>query len=112
VARLISEPDTGAYDAFNKGLRCATGDAIAFLNSGDTYTSASVVSRMAGILSLDRIDAAFADVLIVDSHDTRRAIRRYSSKRFCPGRMVYGLMSAHPRLLLRAEVEQHRGEIS
>ena len=110
VARLISERDTGAYDAFNKGLRCATGDAIAFLNCGDTYTSANVVSRMARILSLDRTEAAFADVLIVDSQDWRRVIRRYSSKKFCPGRMIYGLMPAHPSLFLRREIYERVGE--
>jgi len=110
VARLISEPDTGAYDAFNKGLRCATGDAIAFLNSGDTYTSTSVVSRMALILSRDCTEAAFADVAIVDSHDQRQIIRRYSSKRFSPQRMVYGLMPAHPSLFLRREVFERVGE--
>jgi glycosyltransferase involved in cell wall biosynthesis len=110
VARLISEPDTGAYDAFNKGLRCATGDAIAFLNCGDTYTSENVVSRMALMLSLDRTEAAFADVSIVDSQDRRRVVRRYSSKRFSPGSMIYGLMPAHPSLFLRREVYERVGE--
>src|SRR6267142_4605015 len=37
VSQCISEPDRGVYDAFNKDLRVATGDVIAFLNAGDTY---------------------------------------------------------------------------
>lgn len=33
----VSEPDAGIYDAWNKGLRLASGDWIAFLGSDDTY---------------------------------------------------------------------------
>lgn len=35
--RVISEPDNGIYDAFNKGLQAASGDVISFLNSDDYY---------------------------------------------------------------------------
>jgi glycosyltransferase involved in cell wall biosynthesis len=110
VARLISEPDNGVYDAFNKGLRAATGDVIAFLNCGDDYTSTGVVSRMAELLSAGDIQAAFADVLIVDSRDSNRVIRRYSSKKFSPGKMAYGLMPAHPSLFMRRRVYERIGE--
>ena len=35
--KLISEQDTGMYAALAKGLKCASGDIIAYLNSGDFY---------------------------------------------------------------------------
>lgn len=35
--RVIREPDTGLYDALNKGLRAATGEMIGHLNSDDLY---------------------------------------------------------------------------
>jgi hypothetical protein len=44
VARLVSEPDTGLYDAMNKGLALVTGDYILFLNSDDKFTSASTLA--------------------------------------------------------------------
>ena len=110
VALVISEPDIGVYDAFNKGLRHATGDVVAFLNAGDSYVSPSVVSKIVKELSTDGTQAVFADVLIVDQHDETRIVRNYSSKGFSPRAMAYGLMPAHPTLFLRREIYHLVGE--
>lgn len=110
VAQLISEPDSGVYDAFNKGLRRATGDVIAFLNCGDTYESSGVLSRIAREFADPKCDAVFADLLIVDARDCSRVVRRYRSKRFAPKLLAYGVMPAHPTLFLRNSVYRSVGE--
>lgn len=35
--RWLSEPDAGMYDAINKGMRLASGEILAYLNSDDLY---------------------------------------------------------------------------
>lgn len=44
--KWVSEPDTGIYNAMNKGLCIATGDYIQILNSADCLASDDVTERM------------------------------------------------------------------
>lgn len=37
VSRFVCEPDQGIHDAWNKAIRLATGDFVAFLNADDAY---------------------------------------------------------------------------
>jgi glycosyltransferase involved in cell wall biosynthesis len=46
----IYEPDTGIFDAMNKGLRAATGEYVVFLNADDFFVAPdSVANAMAGL---------------------------------------------------------------
>lgn len=42
---VVSEPDTGVYNAMNKGLKKATGNYVLFLNSGDHFFNDTVLEK-------------------------------------------------------------------
>lgn len=44
--QIISEPDTGIYNAMNKGIRVSHGDYLLMLNSGDYLVGSDVVVRI------------------------------------------------------------------
>jgi glycosyltransferase involved in cell wall biosynthesis len=52
---FISEPDAGAYDAMNKGIRLATGDIIGIINSDDWYQDGTIkiVEQFSKYLDID-----------------------------------------------------------
>lgn len=43
--RVVSEPDTGIYNAMNKGIRHARGSHVLFLNAGDDFCNADAVRQ-------------------------------------------------------------------
>jgi len=50
----MSEPDKGIYDAMNKGIDFATGAWICFLNAGDEFSDAQIISGLATEFHDDR----------------------------------------------------------
>jgi glycosyltransferase involved in cell wall biosynthesis len=44
--RHLQQPDDGKYDAMNKGIAAARGEALLFLNSGDELDSVSALARL------------------------------------------------------------------
>lgn len=70
----ISEPDSGIYNAMNKGIRACNGDYILFLNSGDTLRDANVIEQVKPKLS-GKVDLYYGELAMQFESEDR--IKRY-----------------------------------
>lgn len=81
IARVVSEPDKGLYDAMNKGIELATGDYLCFLNAGDSFHEDDTLQQMVHILSAqaELPDVLYGETELVDQEGHFIRMRRLSA---------------------------------
>lgn len=73
--RWLSEPDRGMYDAINKGMRLATGEVLAYLNSDDLYFPWTLAVVADHFRRHPETDLVYGDVLGIHERTGRQDIR-------------------------------------
>ena len=68
---LISEPDSGVYNAMNKGIKVATGDLLFFLNADDIFINELVVQQFAEFAESNNTGLLLGDIILLDKYDGR-----------------------------------------
>ncbi|MGA7193142.1 MAG: glycosyltransferase family 2 protein [Anaerolineales bacterium] len=66
LAYWISEKDLGQADAINKGIRCANGEIVAWLNSDDYYLPDAIKSAVSAFESNPQAVMVYGNMLAVD----------------------------------------------
>lgn len=108
LAKIISEPDNGIYDAMNKGIYHATGDVIGVLNADDFYESNEVIENLVTTFSRE-IDIVIGDVVFVDRLKLQKKLRYVSGSNFKPWTLRFGWMPPHPATFVRSNVYETFG---
>jgi glycosyltransferase involved in cell wall biosynthesis len=72
----ISQPDTGIYQAMNKGIRQARGRFVHFLNADDHYTDFRVIERVVNAFRKSSALMVYGDVLMFNKKKGTAWIRR------------------------------------
>lgn len=62
ITHWLSEPDSGIYNAMNKGIKLAKGEYLLFLNSGDYLESPSTIENVLNQLHTD--DIVYGNMII------------------------------------------------
>lgn len=106
ITKIISEPDKGISDAWNKGLKLASGDIVGLLNAGDEYCENVLPSVAQFFVEHPRVGIVFGDTALVAESGKELLVNRGS---FHPWRYSGGLGFYHPSLFARRQVYETIG---
>lgn len=109
VARIISEPDRGMYEAINKGIRAATGDIVGLMHSDDFFFDNHVVSDIVKRFEGTNADFVYGDGLFVDCNDTNRVVRNWIVGSYQRWKVKCGWLPLHPTCYIRRDVMWREG---
>jgi glycosyltransferase len=109
IAKAISEPDNGMYDAINKGIRLATGEVIGILNSDDFYAHNKVLENVAQAIKEHNVDSCYGDLQYVNKKNTQKVIRYWKSRPYEEGLFYKGWMPPHPTFFVKKEIYERYG---
>ena len=105
IAKVISEPDDGIYDAMNKGISFATGDIVGILNSDDVLFDGDVISKIANVfLKNSACDAVYANLVYVKRNNLKAVTRTVTAPSFGLWKIRFGFIMPHPSFYARREL--------
>lgn len=105
----ISEKDEGIFDAYNKGIKRATGDIVGTLNSDDFFYKPETIEQVVSSFSATEADLVYAKGLFVDQKNINKIKRVYSSGPFKKNYLNFGWIPLHTTIFVRREVLNRYG---
>ena len=109
IAKVISEPDNGIYEAINKGIKLSKGHIVAALHSDDSYAEQTTVSQMVAYIQSNDLDAAYGDLIYVDRNDPNHIRRFWQAGRYKEKAFSYGWVVPHPTFFCKKEIYERFG---
>ena len=106
--KWVSEPDSGIYNAMNKGIRMASGDYIQILNSADALADPDVTERMLGALTEAGNPSIFYGNMVKCFPDGRRIVDKcFAGQEITMLGMFAGTLNHDPAYIRRDMFEKY-----
>jgi len=106
IDKVISEPDDGIYDAFNKGIQNAKGEIVGVLNSDDTFFDKDSLNSI--VKGFDgNTDCVFGDLIYTNTKNKIKRIWKGSS--FEEGAFKRAWMPAHQTFYCKKSIYEKYG---
>ncbi|MBI2524625.1 MAG: glycosyltransferase [Candidatus Rokubacteria bacterium] len=107
IARWVSEPDGGIYDAINKGIRIATGDLIGVVHGDDYYCPDAVDAVVQAARARPETGIFYGYLDMVSALDGRVVFtKKTTAEEILPPKLD---MIGHPTWFVRADVHRRHG---
>lgn len=74
ISTIVSEKDSGIYDAMNKGLQLATGDYVLYINAGDELYEPTTIEKV--FSSSTNADVYYGNTTVADLNQNTLGERR------------------------------------
>ena len=107
--RVLSEPDSGIFNAMNKGLALASRDVVNFLNSGDSFAADEVLDDVATSYQQHRWQWAYGFGRMVTDQGTTSAGGRVRRKHSWVRNTFWSYEVCHQAVFMRASLARELG---
>lgn len=105
--RLFSEPDSGIYDAMNKGIKEAKGAYIMFLNSDDVLRDENTLRHLQNLILQERPNIVTAGINYTNAEGT--IVSSWLPRRFSTMNLLLGWSVPHPGFVAKSDVFERLG---
>jgi len=109
ISKLISQPDSGIYDALNKGLKNVSGDIVGFLHSDDILADNNILAEINNLFETKNIDLLYGDLQYITNDLPPKIIRYWRSGDFSPPLLKKGWMPPHPTVYFKRDLIEKIG---
>jgi glycosyltransferase involved in cell wall biosynthesis len=107
--KLMSERDTGIYDAMNKGLKMANGDYILFMNAGDEIYASDAVAKV--FATANDADIYYGETEMINDIGESLGQRRHKApEKFTWRSFKYGMSVSHQAIYIRRSLTEQYNE--